>query len=675
MTQLFSKNRKLSLLLISSCVIFYGFNSIFNLKKTDPFLEYCKNSDAYFLFSNTNVTYSQRWSNSVKAYVSVNNKIVVNTAKGVEDYAFLNLSEKQTNQITNIKIRTLKADGSIVELDSSLVFKKKANSFQFEAISYPIPAVEPGDTIETSYEYSEYLKKSELMSYVDLNTKLPSLRSQYSVITGAGILIRYKPYNDFPEPKILSNDTLVNLQFSMDKIKGVTDNEYSCLPCDLPYLYYSLEKRDSKPRSWLDVYNEEFNFLTQPLALDYDRSSYYKRWKRRTLGKAKDSSKYYQFKLLFNEVVKNFNVEKVQTKELIKSSGYFLKKKRFDLLSIRRFYRQLLEDLEIDYWAVFARSKRLGEIDTHYIRLGEFDHVFFAYENENGGVNFLYPHVETYKYQIDELPTSLYNTDAVLVKPLLKEKRKKRDKFISRSFKFAEVDSISTAKVKLPGMSANLNYLNQVIYGDVNIKDKATKFKYRFKASGGLSTEIRSFIEMVNSSEEVSKFYETLFKVEGNDNTVQLDTILNRRVIEKKPFTYILNAEGTLNNVVTYMNDSLVSISIDKLLQHSQINSDTNSEKLNYYLDYSFSDQILMYLNFPSEIEILGADGNNLSYKNDYGEYYFELRKSKKNQLKLHSSYKIIKNYIPKEKLDNIKLLNEQFKNIRNKRLIIKLKK
>lgn len=379
--------------------------------------------------------------------------------------------------------------------------------------------------------------------------------------------------------------------------------------------------------------------------------------------------------MLFNEVVKNFNVEKVQTKELIKSSGYFLKKKRFDLLSIRRFYRQLLEDLEIDYWAVFARSKRLGEIDTHYIRLGEFDHVFFAYENENGGVNFLYPHVETYKYQIDELPTSLYNTDAVLVKPLLKEKRKKRDKFISRSFKFAEVDSISTAKVKLPGMSANLNYLNQVIYGDVNIKDKATKFKYRFKASGGLSTEIRSFIEMVNSSEEVSKFYETLFKVEGNDNTVQLDTILNRRVIEKKPFTYILNAEGTLNNVVTYMNDSLVSISIDKLLQHSQINSDTNSEKLNYYLDYSFSDQILMYLNFPSEIEILGADGNNLSYKNDYGEYYFELRKSKKNQLKLHSSYKIIKNYIPKEKLDNIKLLNEQFKNIRNKRLIIKLKK
>ena len=297
MNPLFLKNNKASLVVICTCVLFYSFNSVVNNETEDSFLTLCNNSDAYYSYSFRDVSYVKKWYN-YKRHVSVNNKLVVNTTKGVEDYAFLNLNEYQSNHLENIKIRTLKADGSIVELDSSQVFKRPSKGKKFGAINYPIPAVEPGDTIETTYVYYESLNKSDMMNYVDLYTNLPSMNSQYTIKTSPEFLVRYKSYNQFPEPGIISSDSLIYLQFSMDKVKGLVENEHNCLPCEKPYLYYSVENRDSEIRTWKDVYNEEYNFLTQPMALDYDNSSYYKRWKRRVIGTAKDSSKYYKFNCL-----------------------------------------------------------------------------------------------------------------------------------------------------------------------------------------------------------------------------------------------------------------------------------------------------------------------------------------------------------------------------------------
>ncbi len=673
MNLLFLKNKKSSLIIICACALFYSFKSNYNNDVEDPFLTFCKNSDAYYSHSYRDISFVKNWIN-YKKYISVNNKLVVNTIKGVENYAFLNLNEYESNQLINIKIRTLKADGSIIELDSSLVFKRNSKNKRFGAINYPIPAVEPGDTIETNYVYYESLKKSDLVSQISLHTNLPSINSQYTIRTSPELMVRYKSYNNFPEPAIVSNDSLIYLQFSMDKITGLIENEHSCLPCEKPYLYYSLEKKDSKLRTWKDVYNEEFNFLTQPMALDYDKSSYYKKWKRRIIGTAKDSSKYYKLDLLYTEVLNNFKMEPTQKKELIKSSGYFLKEKRFDPLSIRRFYRQILEDLEIEYWAVFGRTKRLGTIDQHYIRKGEFDHIFFAFENEKGFIEFLYPHEDFYLYQINEIPTSLYSTDAVLVKPYIKEKKRRKDKFIARDLKLAMVDSISVAAINLPGMDSNHNYIHQTVSSKVNVKEKKATFRYRFKVSGGLSTELRSFYDMLGKNEEISDFYDTLSEFEGSDNTMKIDTVTSRIQNEKKPFVYNVNAQGTLNNVITFINDSLVSVSVNKLINHNQLENSSDTSELNYYLDYSYSDHLIFYINFPCNIEALGLEKGNIDFKNNYGEYFFELKKSKDNQLKLQSNYKILKNFIPKEKLTELKLLNERVKNAKSKRLIIKLK-
>jgi len=634
----------------------------------------CKNADAFYLFSNTEVSYAKNWS-KYRKYVSIHNKLVINTTKGVENYAFLNLSKYESNHIKNISIKTLKSDGSIIELDSSLVFNKNSKTKTNEAIKYPIPGVEPGDTIETSYTFTENLSKKDLKSYVSFYTNLPSKNANYFLKSDSELMVSYKPYNGFPEPKIISKDSIVYLQFTMAKIKGLVENKYNCIPCELPYLYYSIENNKSGLRTWKDIYNEEFNYLTQPFALDLEKASYYKRWKRKLLKNVRDSSNLYKLNILYSEVLNNFEMGPIHRKELIKSSGYFLKKKRFNQLSIKRFYRQLLEDLEIDYWAVFGRSKRSGSIDPFYIRKGEFDHVFFAFKNEKGAIKVLYPHEEFYKYQMDEMPTSLYHTNAILVKPIAIEKKRKKDKFITRSFSLATVDSISASEIVLPGMNANHNYINQMVSINVVPKEKKNSFRYRFKVSGGLSTELRGFFNMLQQNKEASTFYDALSEFEGTDNAMQIDTVKNIKFSSTKPFSYIMNSEGSFQNTIKFVNDSLITVSLDKIIQHNQVESHSTSLKLDYYLDYSYSDSYLLYFNFPSNIEVLGFEKSTINYTDDLGSYYFDIKKSKPNQLKIQSKYKILKNRIPKENFNKLKLLNEQVKNIKNRRLIIKVKK
>lgn len=677
MNLLSSRNNKtgLVILCVSICICFLSFKSeITNDKTEESFLRLCEKSDAYYTHFYKDITYIRNWSR-YKKEVSISNKLVVNSTKGVDEYAFLNLSEYESNHLEKIKIRTLKADGSIIDLDSNLVFKKSSKKEKFGPVNYPIPGVEPGDTIETNYVYYENLKKFDMVDYVDLYSDLPSFNSEFTIKTSPDLTVRYKSYNGFPNPGVISNDSLLYLQFSMNNIKGVEQNEHHCLPCEKPYLYYSVENKDSKLRTWKDVYNEEFNFLTQPMSLDYEKSSYYKRWKRRIIGTEKDSSKYYKFNLLHADVLSNFQMGPVQNEEIIKSSGYFLKNKRFDLVSIRRFYRQLLEDLEIDYWAVFARDKHLGPIDTDYIRRGEFGHMFFAFENEQGKIVFLYPHEEVFMYQIDEIPTSLYSTKAVLVKPYQQKKKKKSDKFIARDLKLATVDSVTIATIKLPGMNANYNYMSQMISSEVDIEKKETTFRYRFKISGGLSTELRSFYDMLSQNEEMSDYYDALSEFEGSDNTIQIDTVLSRTQNGNKPFTFSMSGEGILNDAITFINDSLVNISIEKLIQHNKLERNSDNSELNYYLDYNYSDSFILFINFPCDIDVLSLENRNVDFKNDFGEYFFELNKTKPNQLKLHSNYKILQNLIPKEKLNDITLLNDRVKNTKSKRLVVKLKK
>jgi hypothetical protein len=657
------------LFVVVVCNCTYAIDSI----PDSSFNEQIKSTDAYLLYNYTDVAYTKSW-RSYRRHTTVESKMVINNRSGVEKYAFLNLNNSLAEQLESIKIKTLKADGSVLELDSSLVFRHKPTEGQMGQVNYPIPGVEPGDTIEVFFTFSERLEENELGNFVYLFGEVPSINTEYSISVPPYLNIKYKLYNDFPEPYIVTSDTLAYCLFKKESAFGVSQNQYTCAPCELPHVYYSVYDENREAKIWKDVYNLEFNVITQPLLVDRRNSSHYKRWKRRVLREAGDSTKYHKLELLLDDIYTNFSIEPTIMEEVIKSSGFFIKRNRFDPLSIRRLYRQILEDLEIDYWAVFARSKRMGNIDPYFIRNQEFDHIFFAYEDDKGSLNLLYPHEIHFKFQPGEIPTSIYNTEAVIAKPYREKKIKRKDRFIRRDLNLAEVDSVVTDIVKLPGMDANLNYIRQIYYCDVDIKNQSASFHSVLSVSGGLSTDIRSFFGLLDHNKEVSDFYDAIAEYEGHDISMKIDTITRIDLKDYRPFIFNIGAEGTAQKGISFINDSIVSITLNDLIQHNQIESEDDSIDLNYYLDYSFSDQNIFIVTFPVTIELLGQESFNKEIENDYGKYTFNLQVVNKNQLSVQSSYSIIRDVIPNDDYDQLKQLNDFLRETNNLRILVKLK-
>lgn len=637
------------------------------------FLKLCKNADAYFLYSFTDVTYSKLWF-KYNRHISVSNKLVINNSAGVDKFAYLNLPEYVTNNLKEINVRTLKRNGNIIKLDSSKVFQNRDDKKRLGDITYPIPGVEPGDTIETTYVYSDNTSINQMVDFISLYSEVPSLNSEYTIKTDPSLTIRYKGYNNFPEPAIVTNDSLIYCAFKMEKIKGLTENENTCIPCELPYLYYAIEKTGEKDRTWKDVYNQEFNIITQPIKFDSENSSFYNRWKKNVIGKDKDSSKYYKLNLLHKDILENVSMDDPKENEILKSSGYFLKEKRLNSMSIKRLYRRLLEDLEIEYWAVFARSRQAGKIDPYYIRKGEFDHIFFAFNNERGELNLLYPHDTYTKYQINEIPTSVYNTEAIIAKPYISGKPNKKNKFIKYDLQLAEMDSVTVKTIQLPKTNANQNFAKQVYSFDVDTENQEIPTKYRISLSGGVYTNLKGFLGLMNQDKEVNDFYEALEMYEGEEDVFEMDTITSTFLKETPPFSYTLSAEGRLTDGYNFLNGDVFSISLDKLIDHNIIENNEEKMNLNFYLDYSYSDDIVLIFNFPSNIEVLNANSYDTEIVHEFGEYFMNVKVVDNKRLSIQSNYRITKDIIPKSMSSKLNTLNEIINNAKNKRILVKLK-
>ena len=333
-----------------------------------------------------------------------------------------------------------------------------------------------------------------------------------------------------------------------------------------------------------------------------------------------------------------------------------------------------MEDLEIDYWAVFARSKRSGPIDPYYIRKGEYDHIFFAYDNGKGSINFLYPNEEHYKYKINEIPTVIYNTKAVIVKPSNTEKRKRTDRYINYDLKMAEVDSVDVKLIELPKMGVGQNYTKQIFSCTIDLESKKTYFKHRFSVSGGMSTDLRQFYSMLEKNEEAGNYFDALMEYEGEERTFEVDSINKVQLKGTKPFSYTISSYGRIEGAVKFVNDSIVSISLENLIQHSQVENENSDSELNTYLDYAYSDFNMYIINFPGDIEFIGLEKGSIEIENDCGKFEFDVKKVGSSKISIQSSYVISKDMIQTDDYDKLNNINERLKELRSKRLLLKIK-
>jgi len=174
--------------------------------------------------------------------------------------------------IVDIAGRTLKADGSVVELDRKTVYKRdvvKGNGLKRKAVSFAMPAVETGAIVE--YRWVEKRDNGNITYLrLDFQREFPIQKTTYFLRPLPNEYIDYQmffyPFNCNPSPYKRENDgytstSVENIPAERSEIFAPSDPNLS--PWAL--LLYRMGKRDDANKYWNDIGKKAYGELKSAL--------------------------------------------------------------------------------------------------------------------------------------------------------------------------------------------------------------------------------------------------------------------------------------------------------------------------------------------------------------------------------------------------------------------------
>lgn len=193
--------------------------------------------------------------------------------KGVEKAATIDLTYGDRTAILEVSGRTVKADGSIVELDRKTVYKRdlvRAGGRKLRAVSFAMPAVEPGAILE--YRWKESRDDDRIMYFrMHFQREFPVRRVTYfvkplprEISGGYGMYLNH--YNCQTSPLKPENDGYTSTY--VENVPAARDEPFSpSEPNISPWalLHYQEGERRDPDKYWADVGRKEYNALKQAL--------------------------------------------------------------------------------------------------------------------------------------------------------------------------------------------------------------------------------------------------------------------------------------------------------------------------------------------------------------------------------------------------------------------------
>jgi hypothetical protein len=193
-------------------------------------------------------------------------RIKVFTERGKESQGTIEIPYPGTTRIKDVLARTIKPDGSIIEMKKEAVFDKtlvKAGGFKVKAKSFALPAVEPGVIIE--YRWKEY-RRSGLYMRFQLQREIPVQAVRY--------LIKPYAYTEYGMRVATFNGPNVAMQKEKNGFHSATVNnvrafrEEPRMPPEDQVRYWMLifysEDRNLDPQKYWDEYGKRVFDVFKP---------------------------------------------------------------------------------------------------------------------------------------------------------------------------------------------------------------------------------------------------------------------------------------------------------------------------------------------------------------------------------------------------------------------------
>ena len=186
--------------------------------------------------------------------------------KGKARAATIDLGAGNRSSILDVGGRTVKPDGSVIELGKNAVFQRdseRSGGIRRKVTSFAMPGVEPGAIVE--YRWRERLDDNRIMYLrLQFQREFPVEKVTYFVKPLSGEYTAYQmylmPFNSKPTPFKLENDGYNST--TVENVPAERDEPFS--PSDpnvRPWalLFYSLQSRREPDKYWNDYGKKAYN--------------------------------------------------------------------------------------------------------------------------------------------------------------------------------------------------------------------------------------------------------------------------------------------------------------------------------------------------------------------------------------------------------------------------------
>ena len=237
--------------------------------KIDP------NADAEALFWDVWVTDQLQGGSLPQTVFTHYVRVKIFTERGIESQSTVDLSSRARVRISDLKGRTIKSDGSIIELERAAVFERevaRVSGIRARTKSFSMPNVEVGDIIE--YQWREF-RDDQLSMYLRLyfQRDIPSWRVTYHVkpldVTHLGYYMQSQAFNfEYagwqPEPQGFFVTSVDNVPaFREEPYMPPEDQVRSWL-----LLFYARKSDLDKEKFWREHGKELYNEHKRELKVD-----------------------------------------------------------------------------------------------------------------------------------------------------------------------------------------------------------------------------------------------------------------------------------------------------------------------------------------------------------------------------------------------------------------------
>lgn len=643
---------------------------------------------AYFVYNNTKLEIiNENSGRTMDNYLSFSpaDKIVLhfayrlklNTRSGVDNYGYILINKKQQAILNSFEVKTFKPGGEIIKFDSAQIFHSSILNFDnqkenIDLTKYVIPGVEVGDEIEVTYSLETTGDLAQMLfGNAFLNNNLPSIHSEYTIVIPYPYMLFYKSYNGFKAPKIENDDLKVINTFALDSTPAVKDMSYTCLYDQFPYFYYSVDynKDQTGFLSWKDFYNQFVSFLYPSPYSDEPYLINYKKWIKRNLKDTKELTKFQKFEDIYNSIKNDFDIISPFENGNTGPVRPNLFKNKIERSYLYNFYAFALDYLDIDYYLCFGRNKYNGAIDESFLRKNEFTDYFLMYNDANHNSVFIYPHEINRKYNLNEIPSYLNETEVLFARNDTAD-RYVEDKKIQSVISDSQ---ILKYKLKVSRNDTKLNYYHRLRTIGVDLDSAETKYNSIINFSGFSSTDLRHFyVDLLHNKAHYNLY---LNEVQKGRDVFKLDSMYLINEKPNYPFKYSVGVTGKLGKFYNYMNDSTIVISVEEILNNNKIEYDKKNRNQNIVLPSAYSDIQDLVINFNAPIYIVNKDQLSKEFTNELGSYKFESLIIGEQSLRLISSYVIKKETIDKKAFMYLNDINDASNQMTNARIIIRIKK